>query len=153
MKIYPFPAEDKNNPFLRELYRHIEGVTPTSLWNIRTPGIIHIHWSIILYGSKWALKSLVLIKVNFLRLLFLKTFRGCKIIWTMHNYYAHDYPHHWIDRLGRRLLFALADVIIIQQKTAQEVFAKNIPAKTLYIFPWEIISAYTDPPSPQHTKR
>ena len=34
----------------------------------------------------------------------------------MHNFYAHDYPHPWIDKIGRFLLSNIADAIVVHQK-------------------------------------
>ena len=134
MNIYPFPTHDNNNPFLWELYRRIDGVAPTPLWQISKPGIIHIHWSSQLYGSRFLLKSIASLATNFFRLWYLKQ-HGCKIIWTMHNLSAHDFPHPWIDWMGRKFLFVLSDAIIIQQKSAQESLSRRFPRKRIVHIP------------------
>lgn len=150
--IYPFPATDKNNPFMDSFYgeinqKNLEGfefeVKQSSLAELVKKGtagkeqknIIHIHWSTQLYGSRFIIKSLYLMAVNFYRLFILKKKYYFKVIWTMHNYSSHDYPHPFIDWFGRKVLFSLANCIILQQESTQKVLANKHKDKRITFIP------------------
>lgn len=152
ISIYPFPATDKNNPFLDLFYkevnlkardgfefevksRSLNELLKEAAKNTGQKNIIHIHWSVQFYGSRFILKSLYLMAVNFYRMLVLKKKYSFKIIWTMHNYKSHDYPHPSIDWIGRKILFSLADCVIIQQETAQKVLANKHKEKRIIFIP------------------
>jgi len=81
--------------------------------------IIHIHWETNIYGSAYAVVSIVRIVARFSTLWLLKCL-GVRFIWTMHNLEAHDYPHVKIDKVGKYLMWKLADTIIIQEKKIAE---------------------------------
>lgn len=110
------PQSNKNNKYIELLLNNLPYDSKFVRGDIN---IIHVHWSTALYGSKYALKSLYLMKKNFLIYLYLKLKYNVKIVWTIHNNFAHDYPHPWIDRLGRGLLRKIADKIIVQQKSTK----------------------------------
>lgn len=150
--IYPFPATDKNNPFLDLFYAEVNlkfrpgfnfEVKKRSLSQLlkeapdgkQQKNIIHMHWSVQLYGSRFIPKSLYLMVVNFYRLFVLKKKHAFKIVWTMHNYKSHDYPYPLVDWIGRKILFYLADCIIIQQEATQKVLANKYKEKHIIFIP------------------
>ncbi len=65
----------------------------------------------------------------------LKVFFNFKIVWTVHNFSAHNYPHPRIDALGRRVLLAFSDCIIVQQQATLSQYCKKYPSKKIYYVP------------------
>ncbi len=157
--VYPLPFSSKSNKYIDLLYKSIgDRSRSESIFEIKKMGglfdiikearvnkrdydknIIHIHWSTILYGSKYLIKSIYLLYKNFFILLLLKKIYGFKVCWTMHNYYAHDYPHPFIDKIGRKLLFMMSDVVIIQQKDEAEQYRNK---KVVFLPHGNYINAY-----------
>lgn len=97
--------------------------------------IIHIHWPTVLYGSRFFLRSLFLLAKNLFLLCILKYIYKIKIVWTVHNFFAHDYPHPMIDKIGQRIVFLFADLIIVQQKNTLENYSKKYPKKNIKFVP------------------
>ena len=96
--------------------------------------VLCIHWPTALYGSKYALKSILLLCLNIPTLFVLKTLFSFKVVWVLHNRFEHDYPHPWIDSLGRSLVGSVADGLVAQQRITAEEFAALYPrAKVVYI--------------------
>jgi len=158
--IHPFPAPADNNMFLKLLYKEVDGhgfndavfkVEPRSLLKIfknarrgKDKHVIHVHWEAVLYGSKFVIKSLILMGVNFTMLFILKKIYGMKICWTMHNFKSHDYPHPLIDRFGRSMLFSIADALIIMQESVYKEWYQAHPQKDIRYIPLgNYIGAYT----------
>ncbi len=140
--LYSIPFSDKHNAYFELLHAALEaqgGIEIKSLPRYgllgllanteRTPAatkkIITIHWSTVLYGSRYALKSFLMI-FGTAALLYILKYRGYKICWTMHNAYAHDYPHPLIDRLGRYVLGYIADGIVVQQQCTYDALSASI---------------------------
>lgn len=98
--------------------RSFTGLLGSALLRPFQKHIVHIHWPIVLYGSKYLIKSIFLLGYRFSALFILKYFFRCRIVWTKHNEHAHDYPHPWIDRMGSRILLRLADAVIVHQASA-----------------------------------
>lgn len=109
------PQSNKNNKYIELLLKNLSYDSNFVSGDIN---IVHVHWSTTLYGSKYAIKSMYLMKKNFLIYLYLKLRYNIKVVWTIHNNFAHDYPHPWIDRLGRWLLGKIADIKIVQQRSS-----------------------------------
>ena len=146
IKIFMFPSSNRNNKYI-ELFRNsveeasqnVEflSVPKDFLFRIipmlfsanlfRSKRIIHIHWPTVMYGSRFFVKSIFLLSVNFFLLLFLKYFLGFKIVWTVHNFHAHDYPHPGVDKVGQRGICWLSDALIVQQKITRENFQNKCP--------------------------
>jgi glycosyltransferase involved in cell wall biosynthesis len=90
--------------------------------------------STVLYGSRYLLKSLALLCMNTLALLLLKHFFNFKVVWVLHNNFGHDYPHPWIDRIGRAVITHFADALAAQQQvTQQEEATKYSDKQVVYI--------------------
>lgn len=142
--IYPIPNEVRGSEYLNLLHTSIEGASSVDIifrikkfsWRelfFSRPKqnghrLIHIHWETNIYGSKFVFVSLVRMVTRFPALWLLKL-RGVKIIWTMHNLYAHDYPHPRIDALGRFFMWHLVDTVTIQQEkiTQKEIAHRSSP--------------------------
>ncbi len=97
--------------------------------------ILCIHWSTELYGSKYILKSLFLLLTNFIGLVALKFFNAVKVVWVLHNYHAHDYPHPVVDQIGIWLMERSADVIVAQQKETERELKIRLPKKNVVYIP------------------
>lgn len=105
--------------------------------------IIHIQWSTVLYGSRFVLKSTLMLFVNVIILLVAKKILKVKIVWTVHNFFAHDYPHPFIDKLGRKWLRTISDSIIVQQVSTLSDYINKYPSKNIrYVPPGNYIDAY-----------
>lgn len=78
--------------------------------------VIHIHWESNVYGSKNLLVSFGKMILKFPALFLLKMM-GNKIIWTMHNLKSHDYPHPKSDEFGRTVMWALAQKVLLHEKS------------------------------------
>ncbi|MDB5237317.1 MAG: glycosyl transferase group 1 [Parcubacteria group bacterium] len=134
-----FPEEITPRPVPHRNLLLLFGARP---WRARTR-ILCIHWSTELYGSKYALKSLAHMAMNALGLLLLKTFCRMKVVWVLHNNFAHEYPHPWIDQLGRKLVRAVADVIVAQQQESVAELRSEMPSKRVVRIPHcNFIGAY-----------
>ncbi len=105
--------------------------------------IIHIHWPTVLYGSRFFLKSLFLLAKNFFLLCIFKYIYKMKIVWTVHNFFAHDYPHPTIDKMGQCMVRFFADLITVQQKNTLENYIGKYPNKNIQFVPHgNFIGAY-----------
>ena len=157
--VYPFPYGSKNNKYVSLLYSslsRIEGDLSLEIINCEnkfykllkfsnksknfSKNVIHIHWVNAIYGSKFLIKSIFLMILNFSILTYLKRFKGFKIIWTKHNYFSHDFSYPLIDIIGRKIMFKLADRVIIQQKSEYEKIKQG--GKFLFIPHGNYIGAY-----------
>ncbi len=129
--VYAFPYRTKNdrNPYFKLLYSHILEESPNIeieqgrfykllFTPFKVKNIIHLHWINVLYGSRFFLVSAVKLIINF-SLLFIYKLRGMKVVWTMHNYVSHDFKHPLIDKLGRKLIIKLAEVIIVHSQVGK----------------------------------
>jgi len=142
--VYPFPFSSKNNKYISLLYTGLSraaGDFKCEIINCDNKfskllklsknsakfdkNIVHIHWVNSIYGSRFLPKSIILMVLNFLILVFVKKIKKFKIFWTKHNYYSHDFSYPFIDRIGRRILFGLADKIIVQQESEYERVKQN----------------------------
>ncbi|MFH1178312.1 MAG: glycosyltransferase [bacterium] len=97
--------------------------------------ILCIHWSSMLYGSKYIPKSIILFIGNFFALTVLKFLYKFKVVWIIHNNYAHDYPHPRIDMFGRWLLRLYADVLVAQQDKTMRQILMTYPRKRVICIP------------------
>jgi beta-1,4-mannosyltransferase len=127
---------------------HVEKSTFKNLWKARRRCetercIIHLHWSVNLHESWYFVKAIYLLATNSFILLLLKKRYGYRVYWTMHNFKSHDAWHPSIDWLGRKLLFLLADCIIIQQRGFYETLsAQRRDKRFIYIPHGHYIGAY-----------
>ncbi len=138
--IYSIPYEMRGSKYLDLLKKSIEdGIQKDTVFKVkrfswkellfvaRAPSerrLVQIHWETNIYGSEYALVSLIRMAYRFPGLLLLKL-RGVKIVWTIHNLSAHDYPHPWIDSMGRSLMWHIVDAVTIQQKRFAEIKKKE----------------------------
>ncbi|OGM99543.1 MAG: hypothetical protein A2817_01145 [Candidatus Yanofskybacteria bacterium RIFCSPHIGHO2_01_FULL_39_8b] len=148
--IYPFPLSSKNNKYISLLYSNLTIIKDdfeyeiincenkfTKLFKFSKnsakfdKNIVHIHWTNSIYGSKFLVRSIFLMVLNFSILVYLKKVKRFKIFWTKHNYFSHDFPYPFIDGLGRAILFRLADKVIIQQSLEYEKVKQD--SKFLFI--------------------
>lgn len=153
MNIFVLPSSNKNNAYINLFVDSLKvqgGVRVIGLKNddpfyifsywrkgelAGTQNILHVHWPTVLYGSRFVARSLFRIAKNALLLAILKTFLNVKIVWTLHNFHAHDYPHRWIDVLGQKMIRSFADLIIVQQKKTLADYKKKYPKKNTQFIP------------------
>lgn len=165
INLFLLPASNRNNKYISLLATSLCEADPRvkmtalqgdSLFDIirylrvrknsGVKNIVHIQWSTLLYGSRFLLKSLYLLAVNILLIIFIKSFFRFKIVWTVHNFSAHDYPHPIIDTIGRRFLFAISDCVVVQQKSTFSVYREKFPSKNIQYVPHgNYIDAYGAP--------
>lgn len=156
--IYPIPYEVRGLEYLNLLHEYIEKETSNEaifhirkfswkelLFKTRSQNerrVVHVHWETNIYGSKYLLASLARMLYRFSGLWLLKL-RGVKIVWTMHNLRAHDYPYPSIDALGREIMWYLADAVVIQEKNFALEEAQYRPkARIIFIPQGNYIGAY-----------
>ena len=148
--VFSLPYAVKNNQYLEILYTGVTALNsedthdfkiqrfsfPKLITNVflGRPTIVHVHWETHLYGSKYYLYSLFKIVTRF-PLLYVAQVFGIRIVWTMHNLHAHDYPFPTLDTFGRFCIRSLADGIIIQNKEYATEFSKRYPKKKVVCIP------------------
>ncbi len=154
MNIFILPSKNKNNKYIDLLINSLEANNSNltvcksnkdSIWSVfkiivsgkvnKSKNILHVQWSTILYGSKFFLKSLFFVTVNTILILLLKTFFNTKVVWTVHNFFAHDYPHPKMDKFGRKCLFTISDLIIVQQKITFDDYKSRYSNKNIEYIP------------------
>ncbi len=152
--LFVLPSKNKNNKYIELLIKSLRqensGINFVDLPNDSLFGIfgfiksgqyknhkniVHIQWPTILYGSRFFLKSIFLLKLNILTIWILKRFFDFKFAWTVHNFYAHDYPHYFIDALGQKFVHLISDVIIVQQETTLTEYKEKFPSKKIEYVP------------------
>lgn len=162
INIFLLPATNKNNKYidlfssslkasdqnvhiyslaqdnLMEIFPHLSSADLKGVMNV-----IHIHWPTVLYGSRFFLRSLLLLTKNFFLLCIFKYIYKMKIAWTVHNFFAHDYPHPMIDEMGQCMIRFFADLITVQQKSILKDFSEKYPRKNIQFVPHgNFIDAY-----------
>jgi len=151
MKIYihPFPGYSKRNKYFDLIYSGLDVTDhkadefevdgqplPKLLFKTRQgKHVLHIHWATELFGSKYIVKSLFYLARNYWLIWALKKIKKFKVVWTMHNAFAHDYPHPHLDKIGRKMLFHLSDTIIVHHSRFQRRLEKKYPDKTIRYIP------------------
>jgi glycosyltransferase involved in cell wall biosynthesis len=155
MNIFILPSSNKNNAYIDLLIKSLEAKNNKDVSIVHTKkdmvlevfkqivfgkvkrdkNILHIQWSTIIYGSKYFLKSLFSLCFNFLLIIVLKLFFRTKVVWTIHNNFAHDYSNKKVDMFGRGLLLAISDAIVAQQKCTKAIFQNKYPRKDINYLP------------------
>lgn len=156
--LFVLPSQNKNNTYIELLLNSVnynpvvvEKTAEDSMIGVFSKilsqkdrhinNVIHIQWPTVLYGSKYILKSLFLLMINSSLILILKLFTKTKVVWTMHNFFAHDYPHPLVDALGMKIISALSDAIVVQTKSGIDIRRNK---KMIYIPHGHYIGVYGD---------
>ncbi len=160
--VYPFPYSQKSNRYIDLLYTAVRrqpgvsvqesslaGIIVRRLKNPNARQVVHVHWSVMLFGSRFLLKAILKLFQSVILLAILKAM-NVRIVWTMHNLIAHDFPYPRLDRLARKFFWILSDVIIIQQKSVADQLAKQYPNKTIRYIP---LGNYIDAYGPSSDER
>lgn len=160
MKAIILPSKNSNNLYIRLLKeslikRSVDVIEPKrdTIWSAfliyisrylsSQEKILHIQWPTIIYGSRFFLKSLFLLAFNVILIVILKVFFKVKVIWTIHNNYAHGDQDKFVDSLGSFFLFKFADNIIAQQKSTLENLKLKYPkSKIDYVPHGNYVGAY-----------
>ncbi len=149
--VFVLPSQNKNNTYIESFISSLKSegidVVPLATDSLaevvrgvcRLPKsdqkILHVQWPTVLYGSRFFIKSIARIALNVAGLVLLKKRYNCKMVWTVHNFFAHDYPHPVIDRLGSTLVRMFSDVIIVQQQSTLQLFKEKYPTKHIEYIP------------------
>lgn len=157
LRIFTVPAQVTTNPYLTLLYDAIRKENPTCVvqplsWQKlchallhREKVVIHIHWETNIYGSRFVVVSLVRGSLRFLGLV-LARLCGARIVWTKHNIFSHDYLHPSIDALGRFIMWSIANVVIVQNRSIATMYQKQYPhVQVVYIPHGNYIGVYGEP--------
>lgn len=157
-KIYSLPLKVKGPQYLDLLYGNTEGLDNKGnifeiydfSWRKMLFGgldksarnVVHIHWEVNIYGSKYLLVSIARMVIRFPSLLLMKL-RGIKILWTKHNMSAHDYKYPFIDKLGTEMMWRIADTVVLHERVFVESEAKERSyAKIVCVPPGNYIGSY-----------
>ena len=138
IEIYSLPFDDRDNRYFSLWREALEQTGRVRVKAVPRGGLLQlafslgdhsnhlliVHWSTALYGSRFALKSIIQLLLNSIALSLLKI-RGWTLFWVMHNASAHDYPHPLIDRLGRALIRAYANAVIVHQESTREMLLRS----------------------------
>jgi glycosyltransferase involved in cell wall biosynthesis len=136
-RILAFPKS--GYPYIEEFYRAVEaeGLSVVDgdfggswLWsNINRGDWVHLHWPSFDYHVKAGRWALIQGFLRWIILLILIRFKGARIIWTAHNLLPHDRAAiPFIDVLGRYLVIALADVILVHGANAAASLVASFPS-------------------------
>lgn len=162
INIIILPFKNKNNKYLDLLVSAIEdkktdigilSLKNDNLWNIfghlksgrfkNSENVLHIQWPTVLYGSKFVVKSFFLLLRNFFSILILKLIFNFNVVWTIHNFFAHDYPHPVLDTIGSHMVFRISDCVILQQQKTFFEYKNKYPKKNVrYVPHGNYIKAY-----------
>jgi len=155
--IYSIPEEIRVPPYLNLLHRHTEGHDQDSFFEFlkfswmqltfsnldkKNKHIVHIHWELNIYSSKYLIFAIIKTLVRIPALLIMK-YKDIKIIWTKHNMSAHDSTYPLLDKLTNYLMWKLADAVIIQEKAFLNTnIGKKYISKIVYVPPGNYIGVY-----------
>jgi glycosyltransferase involved in cell wall biosynthesis len=134
---WPPPGEFGRNPYLVAFYDAVKqydvvpvtGLSPTVEWlraNRASIDALHIHWP----DGLWRRRTRGSIRAQLRKTLelrrFLKAARnsGLKIVWTLHNFAAHQ-GATWLDRYCYRVLAAHVDLLICHSRWSAGVAARR----------------------------
>lgn len=129
-----FVPFDERNPYQRALAAHLrvlgvhvtsrnslEAVIPRIVRSAESPNLIHLHWLPRFYpdlrGGRRLLKF-------WLRLLLLRLL-GRRVVWTVHNLYAHEGVCRWMERWLARRVIASAARVIVHSETARRLVVEE----------------------------
>jgi glycosyltransferase involved in cell wall biosynthesis len=83
------------------------------------PDVLHLHWAHSFLDTDSRVLRLLL-GVRLLLELLVVRLLGVSLVWTVHNRFTHDQPHHRVERRVRRGLCHLSDSIIVHGETARD---------------------------------
>jgi len=96
--------------------------------------ILHIHW---LFIAGFYLKNVIQLVFKLLIFMFqiflIKYLMGVKIVWTVHNLYAHDSKYKFIERMGKIWFSKQADIIICHCNKAVKKVSKEFKVNPIKI--------------------
>jgi len=147
--IYSIPNEVRGLEYLNLLYKNTMGEDEAGnvfelkkfSWKILfsrfskgEKNIIHIHWETNIYGSAYILLSIIRMAWRFPTLIIFRL-RDFKIVWTMHNLRAHDYPHPKIDTLGRFFMWRVVNTVVMMQEDYAKEARRRFPNLEITFIP------------------
>lgn len=125
----------KDVPYVRCLYnnKEVEYAAYHGAWyplskNISShTQILHLHWTADLFAvtQKNTLHFLVRYLISVIDLLWVVYVRRVKIVWTVHNLYAHGCIHKQADKMARKLLGKVAAKVIVHSPTAGKLVTEE----------------------------
>jgi beta-1,4-mannosyltransferase len=138
LKILAWPAfrNKDSNPYNFLLYSAIQRqghrVDEFSERNVflRSYDVFHIHWLESITGRKNYFVALVRLTVFAVMVAWVKL-RGTGIVWTMHNEAPHDPKFPLIERLTRRFVGTVADLIISLSSSGVALARREFPDRDI----------------------
>jgi beta-1,4-mannosyltransferase len=136
LKILAWPAfrNKDSNPYNFLLYSAIQRqghrIDEFSERNVflRSYDVFHIHWLESITGRKNYFTAVVRLAVFAVMVAWVKL-RGTSIVWTMHNEVPHDPRFPLIERLTRRFVGRVADLIISLSTSGTDLARREFPGK------------------------
>lgn len=127
----------KEVPYNRCLYRNnheVEFAAYHGAWSPLTQNItseeiriLHLHWTADLFAV--TIKNPILFLTRYLisviDILWIVYVRKIKVVWTVHNLYAHGCIYKRFDKLARILLGRISSVVVVHSPAAQKSIIKE----------------------------
>ena len=140
-----FPAAPKD-PFIHSLYAALarygwralyvdDPYSLTAMLSIRRrTKILHLHWVQGLYSGRGLFKYYSLIKFIYL-LLLMKIVLRFKLVWTVHNVFPHESLGLLIERVARKVLYRVADVVVALCEAERAALIKVFGGREVKVIP------------------
>lgn len=143
MRVAAFPSHLDSNPYCDLLYRHLReaGVTVTEggplsfgwlVKNRNSVDLLHFHW-IERYYQHWrggVCSYLALLR--FVVLITVARALGYRLVWTLHNFAAHESTNPRVDRLAA-IYFARHAVTAAHCRYAKDLILAMVPEATVHV--------------------
>lgn len=128
--LVPYYAD---NPYQRQLVEELRALQVeistrkrlkglvADLWLGRsTADVVHLHWlPAVNRAAALGRVFMFVCRVALLRL------SGCRIVWTVHNLYAHEGRWRWLERSFTRTILRLAHRVVVHSPTAAGLVAEE----------------------------
>ena len=123
-----------DNPYQQQLVDHLgrlgilvttrerlKGLVRDVRESVEPPDVVHLHWLPGFDG-----KPVVIIRlIMFMLRVMLLRWQGVRIVWTVHNLYAHEGSHRWVERLFIRDIVRCSSRLIVHSRTAAQIVRRE----------------------------
>jgi glycosyltransferase involved in cell wall biosynthesis len=170
MKVLIYPNWVSNNYYLTLLTKNLEhngaeihfcpnlSVLDTLSKESKGMDVVHLHWVPFLFGTEhtnW-FKFLFFNLKFYLDLFFIKKIKKKRLVWTIHNLYAHENHHFEAEKRASRYLARCCDVLISHSKSEipRIAAAYGVPeSKIVFIPHGHYIGRYAEGMSRQEARK
>lgn len=131
-RIMAWPLTTPENPYTEILYANMKAlgadVTEFSVKELlRTaPSVWHLHWPDHVLNRPTALQAM-LRGLAVLLLATLARYRGCKVVWTVHNLHSHERRHPKVEEWFWRHLIRRVDGYISLSRSGRDLLLGQFP--------------------------